>query len=302
VSKERLQVSGLDREKDPGGLFREGVLPLLSCEVLPPSGAEQGAFKLLGASLAQMGVEVVFLPDAPQGLPRASSLAAAAELQRASGLPCVPHVNTRDRNRLAVEGLVQGAALTGLHGIKAVTGDPVAQESGQGVYEIDSADLVSLVSDWNQAALPGGGQLLTPVVGHTLGEGCSEERLERKVAAGARVVVTTPTLNAADLQGFFERVASLPVEVMVGLAHVPALRVLEYLMSEVTTFHVPQRTVDLMRRATSIEGAAQVGLDAVLDVVRSVRDRAAGFHVAPLFGRVETLPAVLNAVRDELAS
>src|ERR687887_140835 len=69
-------------------------------------------------------VDVVGLTDNHAGRPRMSPLAAVA-LAREQGVATVVHVSCRDRNRLALQSQVVGAAALGSEGVLCLYGDPV---------------------------------------------------------------------------------------------------------------------------------------------------------------------------------
>lgn len=288
-----------DPEVDPGGVFAGLRRPLVTSEVLAPREASPAGFHERGRLLAEAGVGLVFLPDAPQGIPRAATFPAAAALREHTGLQVVPHLNCRDRNRIALEGMLAAAPLLGIRAVKAVTGDPVAPEAGQGVYELGSSDLVGLVTSWNATARDG---RLTPVVGHTLGEapsGAADERLARKTASGARIVVTTPTLDPGQVEDFLERCVGPGVRVLVGLTLLPGRRVVEHVAQELPAFQVPGPVRERLEAAASPEEEEQVGMEAALEVARRAAPRAAGFNVVPPFGRVEAVLPLVRALLSE---
>src|ERR671931_2756052 len=69
-------------------------------------------------------VDVVGLTDNHAGQPRMSPLAAVA-LAREQGVATVVHVSCRDRNRLALQSQIVGAAALGSEGVLCLYGDPV---------------------------------------------------------------------------------------------------------------------------------------------------------------------------------
>src|SRR5919204_3826998 len=70
-------------------------------------------------------VDVVGLTDNHAGQPRMSPLAAVA-LAREQGVATVVHVSCRDRNRLALQSQIVGAAALESDGVLCLYGDPVA--------------------------------------------------------------------------------------------------------------------------------------------------------------------------------
>ena len=81
---------------------------LTSAEISLPSTADAGRVRERIATLADT-VDLVGLTDNHAGQPRMSPLAAVA-LAREQGVGTVVHVSCRDRNRLALQSQVVGAA------------------------------------------------------------------------------------------------------------------------------------------------------------------------------------------------
>src|SRR5918992_49928 len=96
---------------------------LTSAEISLPSTPDAVRVREGIATLADT-VDLVGLTDNHAGQPRMSPLAAVA-LAREQGVRTVVHVSCRDRNRLALQSQVVGAAALGAEGVLCVQGDPV---------------------------------------------------------------------------------------------------------------------------------------------------------------------------------
>lgn len=276
---------------DPGGLFPSA--PVLSSELSPFDGDREALLDRARA-LVGAGANLLFFPDAPGGRVGADPVIAASVTQGALDVPCVPHLNCRDRNLLALESRVAGARLAGLRGIKAVTGDPVPERPQ--VYEVSSVELAGVVATGNP-----GGSPLTVLVGYALhgrDPRSGEERLARKIAAGAHGVVTVPTLDGEELAEFAERIDA-HVPLVVSLVLVPSREVMEFLRDDRPPgFRIPKVAQTALQEAATPEHALAAGLDAALAVARRLRERALGFHVVPAFGKPAAALPLLRALRE----
>src|SRR3954462_2905812 len=99
------------------------VTPLTSAEISLPGTPDALRVRERIAALADT-VDVVGLTDNHAGQPRMSPLAAVA-LAGEQGVESIVHVSCRDRNRLALQSQVVGAAALGSEGVLCVHGDPV---------------------------------------------------------------------------------------------------------------------------------------------------------------------------------
>src|SRR6266511_3559982 len=93
-------------------------------------------------------VDVVGLTDNHAGQPRMSPLAAVA-LAREQGVRTVVHVSCRDRNRLALQSQVVGAAALGSEGVLCLYGDPV-----EGITRVKGLTATSLIFFFKLRAPP----------------------------------------------------------------------------------------------------------------------------------------------------
>src|ERR671935_3044101 len=90
-------------------------------------------------------VDLVGLTDNHAGRPRMSPLAAVA-LAREQGVATVVHVSCRDRNRLALQSQVVGAAALGSEGVLCVYGDPMTDVAR--VKDLTATGLIAAAKTW----------------------------------------------------------------------------------------------------------------------------------------------------------
>lgn len=268
-----------------------GGRAVLGAEIL--SSGPRG--ELLGAvgEVAAAGARILFFPDAPGGVPLVDSLVAARAAMDASGLPAIPHLNCRDRNLLALRAARRTLDFLDIPGVKAVTGDPIPAGQGQGVYDLRSPGLLDELRSGDPE------ERLALFAGHSFDHPDPEQalvRLKEKVENGAGAIITTPTLDGSQILRGLERWSGIPVPVMATLTYAPSVPMLDFLVDEVPCFRAPEGLRQRLLSAPSPEDATQAALDAALDVARAVRNRVAGFIVAPPFGRWQGAIPLLKAL------
>src|SRR5436189_3835186 len=117
---------------------------LTSAEISLPGTPDALRVRERIAALADT-VDVVGLTDNHAGQPRMSPLAAVA-LAREQGVETIVHVSCRDRNRLALQSQVVGAAALGSEAVLCLYGDPV---EGLGhVRDLTATKLIAAVPEW----------------------------------------------------------------------------------------------------------------------------------------------------------
>src|SRR2546429_3795372 len=134
---------------------------LTSAEISLPAKADGTRVSDRIAILADT-VDVVGLTDNHAGQPRMSPLAAVA-LAREQGVGTIVHVSCRDRNRLALQSQVVGAAALGAEAVLCMQGDPVP--GIEHVADVTATQLIASASAWgapHPLAVRAGGHPLPP--------------------------------------------------------------------------------------------------------------------------------------------
>ena len=175
---------------------------LTSAEISLPSTPDAVRVRDRIAALADT-VDVVALTDNHAGEARMSPLAAVA-LAREQGVSTVVHVSCRDRNRLALQSQVVGAAALGAEGVLCVHGDPVTDVPR--VKDLTATGLIGRVKTWAAPHELAVGAVVNPFASDLDRE---LALLERKLAAGAEFVQSQMTFDLDALRAFLERTATL---------------------------------------------------------------------------------------------
>jgi methionine synthase / methylenetetrahydrofolate reductase(NADPH) len=317
---DRAPVGGLSATAPVPPMARRSALgaalasdrPVTVVELVPPRGWDAGELLARGAELRRAGVDAVSIPDAPRGLARMGSLAAASLLARGTGVEVIAHYACRDRNMIGMISDLLGAAASGIPNLLLVTGDlsptgPYPDHTT--IFDIDSIGLTNLVRRLNEGEDPGGHPLDPPtrfVAGVSLNQGAvdrerEDRRYRYKVEAGADFAVTQPVFDPDTLLAFLDRHASHRVPVLAGIWPLASLANAEFLANEVPGVVVPRGVLDRMRgaEARGPEAAGEEGTRIAVEMIEAVRAEVRGFHVATPRGR--TGPALEVLARVGLA-
>jgi 5,10-methylenetetrahydrofolate reductase len=189
---------------------------LVSAEISLPARPERVRVRERIAVLSE-AVDIVGLTDNHAGLARMSPLAAVA-LAREQGVATVVHVSCRDRNRLALQSQVVGAAALGSEGILCLQGDRV--DGIPHVGDLTATRLIASAKAWAAPLEPAIGAVLNPFA-------ADQDRelrlLERKVGAGVDFLQTQMIFDLDALARFLDRARDLLAGVRV-FASVALLR------------------------------------------------------------------------------
>ena len=192
---------------------------VVSVEIDPPRSVRIERTIEAARLLQSAGADLVNVSDSAMARVRMGALAVAFGIQHDLDLECLVHTTTRDRNLMALESELLGAHALGVRNILALTGDPPRigdYPTGSGVWDVDSIGLIEILARLNrgedQAGSPIGQQAaftiacaLDPTAADTANEW---DRLERKLAAGAHLIMTQPLYDAGPGRGDARRVAA----------------------------------------------------------------------------------------------
>jgi homocysteine S-methyltransferase len=240
------------------------------------------------------------------------AMSVAFGIQHDLDLECLVHFTTRDRNLMAIESELLGAHALGVRNILALTGDPPRigdYPSGTGVWDVDSIGLVEILARLNrgedQAGSPIGQQAgftIACALDPTAADQRTEwDRLERKLAGGAHLIMTQPLYSVEQVETMLEesRVrfgsGGFPVPLLLGVLPLQSTRHAEFLHNEVPGITIPEEARTALRAAG--DRGAELGLEMALDLLEAVRDEVAGTYIMPSFGRYEQCAELVRRIR-----
>jgi 5,10-methylenetetrahydrofolate reductase len=222
-----------------------------------------------------------------------SSMGCCALLTRAGYEP-VLQVSCRDRNRIAIQGDLLGAAALGVRNVLCLTGDHVGNGDHPGakhVGDLDSLTLLATARKMRDAGEFLSGRKLSRAPAFFLGAAGNPfaasahlriERLRRKAAAGAQFVQTQYCFDLERLALFMElaRAEGLheSVRIVVGVGPLASAKTARWMRANVPGVHIPEAIVARLERAAD---AREEGRRICVEMIRGVRaiPGVAGVHV-----------------------
>jgi homocysteine S-methyltransferase len=282
---------------------------VVSVEVNPPIGLDPSRAVAAARMLKAGGVDSVNVPDGARAQSRMANIALAVRLQREAGVEVMLHVCGRDRNLLAMVAHLLGAHDLGLHNLVVITGDPPKMgdyPDATAVYDVDSIGILKLGARLNHGVDPAGKPLgattrfllATGVEPAALSYEREFERLKRKKAAGAELVMTQPVYDPAVLDRLLVDCQGLGLPVLVGLLPLASFRNAEFLHNEVPGMSVPEAIRERMRKAGTGAQARKEGVAIAREMLVAVRHKVAGAYVMPPLERHELALEVLDGLLD----
>ena len=279
----------------------------VTAELGPPQNANPEAIKKK-AQYCLGNVEGANITDNQTAIVRMSSIAAAA-IAISCGVEPVVQMVCRDRNRIAMQSDVLGAAALGVKNLLCLSGDH--QKFGNhpqaaNVFDIDSVQLIAMVKRMRDEK-----QFICgdPIKEHEprLFIGAVENpfadpfeyrvaRLAKKINAGADFIQTQCVFDLDKFSRWMELVVSeglhKKVYILAGLTPVRSHRALKYMKSEVAGMSIPD---ELISRMESAEDAKEEGIKICLEMIEKIKgiEGVAGIHLMPI-GWESITPVILE--------
>ncbi|MBI2354102.1 MAG: methylenetetrahydrofolate reductase [Deltaproteobacteria bacterium] len=275
---------------------------VITAEVAPPRGCDPSGFLRAAACVAPW-VDVVNVTDNQGANMRMTPLVAAGMLLR-EGIEPVMQLTCRDRNRLALQSDLLGAATMGIRNILALTGDGIGcgdHRQGRAVFDLDSVLLLQAIGamnqgmDMNGAPLAGASDFFAGTAAAPEAEpfAATRPKLVKKAAAGARFFQTQAVFDPRRLAAFCDTVRPLGVQVIAGILVMKSAKMAEFINRNIPGLKVPHEVIERLK------GAADPSAEGVRIAVETALQCSAicnGIHIMAM-GRDEVVPQIVAAVR-----
>ncbi len=265
----------------------------VSVEVSPPTGIDYASLMAGIESLKRSGADAVNVPDNPMATPRMNPVSFAHLIKERVGLSVILHLTCRDRNILALQSELLGAAALDVDAILALTGDPSPAgpfPRATSVFDVDSEGLIKIIASMNRGEDIAEKQMGYPT-GFFIGAASNPmaadlpkeiEKLKRKAAAGANFVQTQPVYDTAVLESFLESVKGIGLPVIVGLLPVQSKKMAHYLHYEVPGISLPDSVFRRLEKASGRDEEREIGVELAAQVLEKMRTMVDGVCIMPM--------------------
>ena len=278
---------------------------VFSVEVNPNPGLSVDASLDAARMLVSAGADVINIADGPRATARMSNMALAVRMQEAVSVETLMHVCARDRNLLGLQAHLLGAHTLGVRNLVLITGDPPKlgdYPDATAVYDVDSIGLIRMADGFNRGLDPSGKELgeRTSFVLATGAEPAAADferemnRLKRKVAAGADLIMTQPVYDPRHLDRLLAAMEGMGVPVLVGILPLSSSRNAEFLHKEVPGMQIPEGIRERMRRAGKGDDARREGIAIACEALEALRERVAGAYIMPPLGRYDMAAEIIQ--------
>ena len=283
-------------------LFANGEF-VVTAEVGPPKGIHVDHL-VEEAKEYLSGITAVNVTDNQSSVMRMGSLPACIALKNA-GLTPILQLTCRDRNRIALQSELLGAAMLGIENILCLTGDHTKMGDHPGakpVFDLDSVSLLHTACQLEKGVDLGGQPLVGEPPNFAKGavvSPCSDSvdaqlaKMERKVMAGAEYFQTQAVFDSEKFIRFMEKAKQFGKPVQLGVIIPKSAGMAKFMNKNVAGVSVPQEMIDALAADKERAKAGITGVEIAAKIIKECRPYCQGVHIMAL-GWESKVPEVLK--------
>ena len=248
--------------------------PAVTSELGPPMSADPHEV-IKKAGILKGFCDAANITDCQTAVVRISSIA-AAYIAHQQGLEPVMQMTCRDRNRIAMQADLLGAAALGLKNCLCIAGDHQkfsaagklkGHPGAKNVYDVDTCQLVGIMKKMRDEGLQQGGDKLEVAPKFFIGASWTPMgdpmdfrpyNLKKKVDAGADFIQTQGIYDMEIFKSQMEKARNLGLHertaILAGIIVPKSAMMLKYMDSSVAGVTVPKPLIDRMLKAKEAAG------------------------------------------------
>ncbi|MGI9232563.1 MAG: methylenetetrahydrofolate reductase, partial [Woeseiaceae bacterium] len=278
----------------PGRLervLRAGAFAV-TAEIAPPDSADpHDVYER--AALFDGHVDAINATDGSGAHCHMSSVGMCSLLTR-RGYAMVMQVSARDRNRIAIQGDVLGAAAMGVSNILCLTGDSVQvgdHPEAKPVFDLDSLSMLETLRTMRDEQRFLSGRKLSKPPRVFLGAAANPfgppldyrpHRLAKKITAGAQFIQTQYCFDTGQFKEYMKAVRDLGAHeqafILAGIGPLASAKSAEWIRSNVPGVHIPDAIIERLKSAPD---EASEGISICVETINELAeiDGVHGVHI-----------------------
>lgn len=243
-------------------VFSEGTFAVTG-ELGPKRGVDDVHVREM-AEMLKPWCDAFNITDNQTAVVRMSSIATGIMLTQMEMDPVIQIV-TRDRNRLAIQADVLGAAAFGIKNVLCLSGDHQSLGNHPGaknVHDLDSMQLLQCLAGMREGKFMNGDDIETDPPHLFLGAAANPfgdpmefrvTRLAKKVKAGAQFIQTQPVFAMDIFKNYMDEVRNRGINekthIMAGIIPMKSIMMAKYMRDNVAGVIVPEEKIERLQKA-----------------------------------------------------
>ncbi len=275
----------------------------ITTELTPPKGIDLSDIFAKAEALKGL-VDGINLTESPRAR-MAIEPKAVGRLLLERGIEPIVQVTARDRNRIAIQADILGAAALGVGNFLFMTGDNPKNgdhPDAKPVFDLTTVQMLSAARSLTQGKDLSGNELKgapSYLIGATANPGAKDfdaevENARRKIEAGAQFFQTQAVYDAGALEKFMGALQTEGVALLVGIIPLKSGKMASWLNANVPGIVVPDALIKEMEAVAGTDREVQTGIDIAARIIREIRPLCAGVHLMTM-GWEKYIPDILRA-------
>jgi methylenetetrahydrofolate reductase (NADPH) len=286
----------------------EGKDFIVTAECSTPTGTNGAILQSCTKNLSNK-ITAVNVPDNHFGVAM-SSMAAATGLLK-SGIEPIYQMVTRDRNRIALQSDLLGAAFLGIKNVLCLSGyhqTLMGNPEAANVYDIDSIQLVAIVNKMNEGTLLDGSKIdgsfsmLTGAVANPYMKPLELNilRLKKKISAGAKFIQTQAVFDTDVFQQWLEAAVKAGLTekaaILAGVLPLTGVGEAKKLTESFTDYIIPKNIMERLNSKSDEASQSKEGLAICTEIVKKLKlmKGLRGIHILS-GGNESIVPELISA-------
>ncbi|MGR3984221.1 MAG: methylenetetrahydrofolate reductase [Gammaproteobacteria bacterium] len=261
---------------------------VVTCELSPPKGTDLSAL-FDKAEMVKGAVDAVNLTDSAAARMTMDPAVAGHQLLR-RGVEPVVQVTSRDKNRLALQSGMLGAAALGIPNLVIMGGDPPKigdHPQAKGVNDLFSSEIIEAANALNHGRDHAGNELTGKTdffIGSVCNPGAADikaelENTRRKTDAGARFFQTQAVYCAASFEKFLGKMNAPGGNVLAGIIPVKSVKMAAYMNERVPGIDIPDALIARIDAAERNGRVVEESLAIAAQTIADLRGSCGGVHI-----------------------
>ncbi len=240
------------------------------------------------------------------------SSVAISTLLHQQGFDPILQVSCRDRNRIAIQGDVLGAAALGARNVLCLTGDDVTagdHPQAKRVFDFDCMHLLRTLRIMRDKSMFLSGRKIINPPNIFLGAASNPFampfdwrplRLAKKIEAGADFIQTQYCYDIPRLKEFMKRVVDMGLHekayILIGVGPIRSAKGAEFMRNNVPGVRIPDAVVERMRQVPKGKGnAKREGKKICIELIQQIKEieGVSGVHIMA-FRMDDLIPSIVE--------
>lgn len=299
MNKEMKSESNLEK------LLSRGEF-VVTAELGPPKGANINTI-INKVKILKGFCDAVNITDNQTSIVRMSSIASAIKIIQLGMEPIIQMV-TRDRNRIALQSDLIGAAALGVKNVLCLTGDHQSfgnHPSSKNVFDVDSIQLIKMFKDMRDEHKFQCGEEMKHPPEIFIGAAANPFadpfdyrpiRLAKKVNAGVDFIQTQLVYNVEKFKEYMKKVREMglhkKVYILAGVGPIKSVGMAKYMQKNIAGMDVPDKIVERLKKS---KDAKEEGINICVDIIQEIKEieGVSGVHIMAIAWE-EAVPIIVE--------